>query len=205
MIVGFDQYKHKYDFSGTNGVIHVGAHHGQEYDFYLETFGPEIATHWFEPIPSNFIGLEENLGKKPKCFLYKCALGPKDDELRFWIESDNSGESSSLLKPKAHLEIYPHIKFQEGEVVPVKPLDSFKISDSSVLVLDVQGFELEVLKGSESTLPLIKHVFCEVNSVEMYEGCPTMADLNIFLCSRGFWLRENYWTSGNWGDAYWSK
>ena len=38
MIVGFNKYKHKYQFNVT-GVIHVGAHVGQEYNEYIETFG----------------------------------------------------------------------------------------------------------------------------------------------------------------------
>ena len=36
MIVGFNEYKHKYQFNVT-GVIHVGAHVGQEYNEYIET------------------------------------------------------------------------------------------------------------------------------------------------------------------------
>ena len=105
MIVGFSQYSHKYDFSQCSGVIHAGAHHGQEYQFYLETFGENISTHWFEPDPKNFLHLSKNLGERENCFTYNCALGSEEGELQFWVESDNNGESSSLLKPKARLEI----------------------------------------------------------------------------------------------------
>ena len=60
MIVGFNEYKHKYQFNVT-GVIHVGAHVGQEYDEYIETFG-SIPTYWFEPIPHVYKELSKNLG-----------------------------------------------------------------------------------------------------------------------------------------------
>ena len=36
MIVGFEDYKHNYDFTDVTGIIHVGAHHGQEYEEYIK-------------------------------------------------------------------------------------------------------------------------------------------------------------------------
>lgn len=205
MIVGFEDYKWKYDFSNARGVIHVGAHHGQEYRFYLENFGLQIQTHWFEPDPKNFAMLVHNLIKEENATLYKYALGSEEKKTRMWSESDNHGESSSLLKPKAHSDLFPHIKFSVGEEVIVRTLDSFGIEDSNVLVLDVQGYELEVLKGSAKTLNKIDHVFSEVNNVEMYEGCPHFSEINNFLINAGFSLRENYWTANEWGDSYWSR
>ena len=53
MIIGFDDYKEKYNFQDVSGVIHVGAHHGQELDAYLSTFG-SVFIHWFEPLPDVF-------------------------------------------------------------------------------------------------------------------------------------------------------
>jgi len=41
--------------------------------------------------------------------------------------------------------------------------------------------------------------------MEMYEGCPTLQELNEFLSVQGFYLREDWWTEDNWGDGYWSR
>ena len=90
-------------------------------------------------------------------------------------------------------------------MVHVRPLDSFHINNSNVLVLDVQGYELKCLHGSIETLKSIKYVFSEYNTNEMYEGCPTLDELNMFLSQHGFSMRENYITSDSWGDAFWSK
>ena len=49
MIVGFEDYKNNYKFN-VRGIVHIGAHIGQEYEEYIEKFG-NIETHWFEPIP----------------------------------------------------------------------------------------------------------------------------------------------------------
>ena len=205
MIVGFNEYKHKYNFSDVVGVIHVGAHHGQEHEEYGAQFGPWAATHWFEPLPSVYRVLESNLAGKFGVKLYNYALGPEESVMRIWEDSENGGQSSSLMKPKECLDEWNHITFNQTEEVQVRTLDSFGITDSNMLVIDAQGYELEVLKGAEKTLERMTHVFCEVNSREMYEGCPTMDDISNFLSQYGFVLRENWWTSNNWGDAYWSR
>lgn len=205
MIVGFDSYKDNYDFTGVKGVIHVGAHYGQEYGGYISTFGPHILTHWFEPLPSAFPVLKEAIGDKPGVSTYFCALGPEEGKVKIWEDSGNEGQSSSLMKPKDHLAQWPHITFEESTEVDVKKLDSFGINDSNVLVLDVQGYELEVLKGAKETLSSVDHIFCEVNSKEMYEGCPSLLDIDWFLQDQGFVLSEQWWTDNNWGDAYWRR
>ena len=111
------------------------------------------------------------------------------------------------MKPKECLEEWGDIDFAftQSTDVQVRTLDSFGIINSNMLVIDAQGYELEVLRGATKTLESIHHVFCEANSNEMYEGCPTMDDLSVFLANHGFVLRENWWTENNWGDAYWSR
>jgi hypothetical protein len=59
MLVGYEDYKHNYDFSNVRGVIHVGAHHGQEYVEYISEYGGHIKTHWFEPGAEAFGVLKE--------------------------------------------------------------------------------------------------------------------------------------------------
>jgi len=207
MIVGFSEYKHTNNFSNVVGVIHVGAHHGQEHEEYSNQFGPWTHTHWFEPLPSAYSILESNLGDKFGVKLYNYALGPEETIMKIWEDSGNGGQSSSLMKPKECLEEWGDIDFAftQSTDVQVRTLDSFGIINSNMLVIDAQGYELEVLKGATKTLESIHHVFCEVNSKEMYEGCPTMDDLSVFLANHGFVLRENWWTENNWGDAYWSR
>ena len=73
MLVGYEDYKHNYDFSGVRGVIHVGAHHGQEHGEYLAEYG-DISTHWFEPGAEAFEVLKENLGNAQGAEIYNFAL-----------------------------------------------------------------------------------------------------------------------------------
>ena len=196
---------HKYDFSNAKGIIHVGAHDGGEYEEYQTTFKQDITIHWFEPQKEVFKMLTDRIGDKLNNHFYNVGLGSKKEFKQIWTENENRGESASFSEPKDHKTLYPNINFFPSEILEVRTLDSFNISDSNILVIDVQGFELEVLKGSVETLKKIDHIFCEINNVEMYKDCPTLAQLCEFLSLHGFTLREDWWTENGWGDGYWSK
>jgi hypothetical protein len=64
---------------------------------------------------------------------------------------------------------------------------------------------LKVLKGSIETLKNIDYIFTEFNTIEMYEGCPTLDDLDGFLLPFDFERVETWYTSSNWGDAFYIK
>jgi FkbM family methyltransferase len=58
------------------------------------------------------------------------------------------------------------------------------------LKIDVQGYELEVLKGAERVLARIEVVFTEVNHLEVYAGVPLAAELIGWLAERGYALHD---------------
>lgn len=205
MIVGFEDYKNNYQFN-VRGVIHVGAHTGQEYQDYINNFG-QIDTHWFEPIPEVFEVLSQNLSDKSNVHLYNFALGENEQDSEIYVDKGNDGQSSSILKPKEHLDQFPHIIFDVKNKVKIniKKLDDINIGESNVLVLDTQGYELSVLKGARQTLNKIDYVFTEFNTVEMYEGCPKIEDIDLYLSEFGFERKETWYTSQNWGDAFYIK
>jgi FkbM family methyltransferase len=205
MILGFSDYKDKYDFSDVKGIIHVGAHHGQEYEDYQAYFHKDVTIHWFEPIEESYRKLVENLDGRPNNFFYNLGLGSENTKKKIWKDSGNEGQSSSFLKPMKHLDIFPHITFEDQQEIEIFRLDDLFIRNSNALVLDTQGYELEVLKGANETIGFVNHIFCEVNSEEVYEGCPSLYDLDMFLQSHGFTLKENWWTEHKWGDCYWSR
>jgi len=99
------------------------------------------------------------------------------------------------------MRLYPKITFPEVETVALSRLDSYGLHGADFINMDVQGYELEVLKGGEETLRSVKMVYCEVNLVELYENCVQVEELDAFLVERGFAMREMTWTTGGWGDA----
>ena len=55
-----------------------------------------------------------------------------------------------------------------------------------LLKLDVQGYELEVLKGSEKSLNNIKVILSEINILDIHKDVPLIADVIEWLNSRGW-------------------
>lgn len=191
-----------------NGVIHVGAHYGQEYHDYAALGIKSIL--FIEPCDKAFQVLKETFGDNPDVILFQSACGAEFSIGTMNVEQANQGMSNSLLKPAKHLEQYPSIQFTETEEVEIRPLDdiiehvAFR-TNPNLLVMDVQGFELQVLKGACGTLNAIQYVYCEVNRDEVYEGCAKVWELDAFLGELGFIRKETSWAGGTWGDAIYIK
>ena len=56
--------------------------------------------------------------------------------------------------------------------------------------MDVQGYEYEVLKGSENILNYIDYVITEVSFIEVYENQTSANKLIKFLKSKSFEIKD---------------
>ena len=191
MIFDFKTLQTKYNLD-IKGVIHIGGHHGQEYDLYKTLDVPLL---FFEPLSSNFNILYNKVKHDPNVHAFQCALGNDNKFTIMNVESANQGQSSSILKPKKHLEQYPHITFDYTEEV-----NMFRLDD-----IDVQGYELEVFKGAFETLKDIDYIISEVNRDEVYENCPHINELDEYLSQFSFNRVETNWAGDIWGDAFYIK
>lgn len=57
---------------------------------------------------------------------------------------------------------------------------------SDFIKIDVQGYELEVLKGSEQTLALAELVLIELSFIEVNAGAPLLDEALTFMRRAGF-------------------
>lgn len=179
-------------------LIHVGSNDGREYlgtDRYtllIEAWG-DVALRAAEMHKGNeYVGIAN--------FVVGSKYGTT-----LMYRADNNAESSSVLKPKKHLEMFTNISFTRYDIImPVVPLDSITagLDIFNELVIDVQGYELEVLKGATETLKSIEKIKIEVNKGEVYEGCSQFEDVVKFLEDAGFKLDHVDWYKPEWGDAY---
>lgn len=202
MLLDLKHLVDKYNLK-INGVLHIGAHYGQEDLIYGElNIDNRI---YFEPLLKNFSILENKVSKKSQCI--RTALGNQVGEVLMNVEEANNGMSSSILEPSIHLDQYPHIKFNSKELVPITKLDmiSFDRSIMNFINIDVQGYELEVFKGSNYTLKYVDYIMSEVNRAEVYKNCVQVDDLDQFLGTYGFARLETYWAGVTWGDAFYAK
>lgn len=73
------------------------------------------------------------------------------------------------------------------EIKRVADMISFKtLPQPDVVKLDIQGFELEALKGFDHWLGSVKFIICEVSFKEYYVEQPLFSDILVYLSSFKF-------------------
>jgi FkbM family methyltransferase len=176
-------------FRRCAGVIHVGAHIGQERARYA-ALGLEVL--WIEPIPEVFEQLQRNLEPYPEQRALQCLLSEADGkEVEFHV-SNNAGQSSSMLELKDHAEIWPDVRYVRTLTLNSRTLPAL-LEDNGIdpgrydaLVLDTQGSELLVLQGAAPLLHRFRFIKAEAANFEAYAGCCTVSDLRTFLAHYRF-------------------
>lgn len=189
----------------VKGIVHIGAHYGQELQDYVDNGVQEMIV--FEPLSSNFNILQENVKNiNANIHGHQVALGSQKGTATMHLSS-NSAMSSSILKPKQHLELHPDVTFDGTEEVEIDLLDNYDIGECNFINIDVQGYELEVFKGAKETLDKIDYIYCEVNRGEVYEGNAFIEEIDEFLSPYGFERVETKWPESyyTWGDALYIK
>jgi FkbM family methyltransferase len=204
MIIQIQDIIQKYDMNIT-GVIHIGAHYGEEVSSYVNMGIKDIIL--FEPLRENFEILKRNISHFTYTNIRKNQVALGNDNRTVTMNLSSNGlESSSILKPKRHLELYPDITFDRTEEVEMQRLDDYNCKKCNFINMDVQGYELEVLKGAEETLQHIDYVYCEVNQSEIYEGNAFINQIDDHLSKYNMKRVEtSWWYDSGWGDALYIK
>ena len=164
---------------------------------------------WIEANPNKYNLIEERLRKFDNMFLGKFAAGRKNDVNT--LNLANNGQSSSLLEFGTHKKSYPDIDYVSKIKVKTKPLDdwleeNFKNKNQfNFINIDIQGYELEALKGMPNQLKIAEYVYLEVNFEEVYRGCSQLQDIDNFLIKFDFVRVGLRKTDKGWGDAIYAK
>jgi FkbM family methyltransferase len=167
-------------------VIDAGANKGQ-FAVYARTRWPKARLICFEPLP----GPRATLARvtRGQARIHACALGSAPGEGRMHLATRT--DSSSLLALGARQKAILGME-ECGELrVPIKRLDAClttPLPRPVLLKIDVQGFELEVLKGSTGLFPQIDVIYVEASYVEFYEGQALHEEIERFLSDAGFIL-----------------
>lgn len=131
----------------------VGANKGQFLSLVLrELEGRSVQVHAFEPGAETFAVLTQNVGHRPNLHLNRLALGDKPGTGTLHYGEAGSGLASLTRRRLDHFGL----PFDRSESVPVETLDNYcarsGVERIDWLKLDVEGHELEVLKGAERLL-----------------------------------------------------
>lgn len=158
-----------------NGVIHIGANEAQERYHYNRLAVRSVI--WIEADPEIYNKTLENIKNFSNYKAYNCLITDQTGKKYSFNVSNNSGNSSSIydLKKEEVQEIYPDlnyvkkIKLISYTLPDLVKKEQIPINDYSVLVLDVQGSELLVLKGCKDMLKIFKYVKLEASEFELYD------------------------------------
>jgi FkbM family methyltransferase len=130
-------------------ALDIGANFGFLTLLMSKLVGPQGAVHAFEPNPilCNILKTTYAHNCATNVTLHAVALGASTAEMELHVPKDNFGGASLVRKPvqSAHILKVPVIKLDD--VIFREP-----ISRLALIKLDVEGFELEVLKGAQRVL-----------------------------------------------------
>ena len=125
-------------------IADVGANIGMYTKFFSEVAGNTGRVHAFEPAPSNFRRLRQHTGGLANVSLNQAAVGEASGTIDLYISKDLNVD---------------HRTFDGGDgrekiSVPVLRLDDYFPAGERVdlIKIDVQGYELSVLRGAQRVL-----------------------------------------------------
>ena len=209
MYIPFAQCVHLNGAKPFRGVIHIGAHHGQEAPQYLEAGVENVI--WIEASRRFMAKLYDNTNRlnMKQYHINACLSDTEGEKVTFNIS--NNEQSSSILELGTHATMYPHIQYVDSveliterfDELLKKNADIFQINNYDFINLDVQGAELKVLKGFGSLLAQenIRAIYTEVNFEHVYKDCCLIEELDEYLGGFGFTRIMTAAPEKTWGDA----
>ena len=182
-------------------ILHVGAHVGQEAETY-EALGATSVT-WIEANPAVLPDLRRHVEPLGHRVLAALATDRTGDIVDFHIT--NNQQSSSILRLGTHRYEHPEVVVTESVKLTTTTLDdlcaSADVGRPNILVLDVQGAEMLVLRGATRVMSTADCIYAEVNERPLYAGATLLPEFDSFLASHGFDRVATALTVHGWGDA----
>jgi FkbM family methyltransferase len=168
-------------------ILHIGAHEGQEKEAYF-MLGFED-TFWIEAIPEVFERLKNRVGES------NCAAAlmwsSSNEKIMFKIannELSSSAFSFTDESPFSNLRMVNEIELQTSTLdsLILEGILNRDFLDRAILVLDVQGSEIEVLKGSIKSISLFSAICVEVSKKHVYYGGAKYREIDLWVKSHGY-------------------
>ncbi len=165
-------------FSGPDPKIflELGAHRGGDTAWMASL--PGVTIHAFEPDPRNQQAPRLNVQ------MYRAAIAENDGAGFLLLSQIGWGQewtySSSIMKPKNHLQRYP-VTFSGVVEVPLLSLDTFYRQQSLQTIdfvwADIQGAEGKMVRGGRQALAHTRYLYTEYSDDEMFENQASLKDI----------------------------
>lgn len=187
-------------------ILEAGAFDGSD-TIGLAKIVPKGKVISFEPNPPRYAELVKRTKDLCNVNTFPFALGEKDDLVTFYVcygaQYDPIYEgASSVLPPSESMKI----NYQGPRIeVPCLILDNWCRENNQDRIdfmwLDLEGYELQVLRSSPQILSTVKAMYIETNFYEFRKGMTLYKDLRAFLEKNGFRLLSHGYYKGYQGNA----
>jgi FkbM family methyltransferase len=177
-------------------IFEVGARYGDESIKLSEIF-KESSIYSFECNPNTISICENKLNLKQNITFINKGLGDSTTKLPFYSFNDNNDGASSLFKRidnETTQKMSGYIQIEKISNI----IKQYNIECIDLLCMDIQGFELNVLKGAGKYLQNIKYIIMEEpnpiinlkylpkNTYTKYIGAPTPDEIKHYMIQNNF-------------------
>lgn len=209
------------DKNDIKNIVIVGAYDGFEISKMLQTY-PNANFYAFEAHPDHFAKLKSNYNNIDRVKCYHLAITEMPGDIYVHPTNIEAAASTLPLKNEADRELNidasqdPLNQYQISNLpkikVPANALDNITALaglDIDMLWIDVQGAELNVLKGATEMLKRTSALFMEVWMTKtLYQGQCLAHEIRDFVAEYGFYLYgiglDNQLANGT-GNSIWLK
>lgn len=171
-------------------ILEIGANCGQTTVDFIQHF-PKATIHCFEPDP-RAIKKFKRLVNHPNVVLHEIAIGNSNGSITFHqsaggeaIDPEGWDHSGSIRAPKAHLEMFPWVRFDNKIEVPIMRLDDWAVQHGidqvDFIWADVQGAEGDMINGAFETLKKTRFIYTEYYDNECYDGQLNLSEIYALL------------------------
>ena len=170
-------------------IYDVGANVGT-WTLLAKALYPQVQVHAFEPLPMHAEKFRQLTAGLKGVHLHEIGLGPR--QAQAVIKVTDFSDASSLLKLNEEGKRLFRLN-QIGETpIQIQRLDDWVVRhhlpSPDLIKLDIQGYELEALRGGEISLRSANAVLTEVSFVELYQDQCLIDELAGYLRPHGFHL-----------------
>ncbi len=173
-------------------IYDIGANRGT-WTLLARSIFPDAEIIAFEPLTGHVEEFKRNTGNLKKIRIFETCLGSKPGKAL--IQITNFSDAASLLTPSRKGIKEWSLRVEKQKKVNLTTLDillrSRQIPIPDLIKMDVQGYEMEVLKGSTGLLakktPLL---LLEVSFEKIYSNQPLFSDVVQYLSKKGFQIKS---------------
>lgn len=170
-----------------NIILDVGGNIGQTAMMMALGAGESGHVYSFEPFPHTCSLFQNNLLLNPflqkRVSIIKTAFGAEPGTLKMYADCETNSGANRILPENMNAD--------KTETVPVTTIDLFvqekALPQLDFIKIDVEGFEMEVLKGAGNTLKKFKpRLFIEVDDNNLKNQGSGATQLSEFILSFGY-------------------